>query len=78
VILVGAGREVAGAAGGHLINLPALPDRVLREVLQALGFSWVSVRCADAQLYLSRCSDRARANALIFSRSISRPTAATE
>ena len=25
--------------------------------LRALGFSWVSVGRADAQLYLSRCSD---------------------
>jgi hypothetical protein len=58
VILSGGGREVVGAAGGHLvINLPALPDRVLRGILQALGFSWISVGRADGQLYLSRCSE---------------------
>jgi len=52
VILSGGGREVVGAAGGHLvINLPALPDRVLRGILQALGFSWISVGRADGQLY---------------------------
>ena len=40
MILAGVGREVPGAPGGHLlIDLPALPDRLLRGVVQALSFS---------------------------------------